>query len=344
MKDIGTAFHRLGARRNTSANGAAAVPAVCATRSRSGRAAFGPREILETAAGTGVVTRCAAAALPDAEIVATDLNQPMLDVAATARSIGQCAFRQADALDLPFDDAKLRPRRLPVRRHVLSGQGEGQCRSAARASRRRHYLFAIWDRIERNSLTASSTRAVEAIPDNSAAVHETRGRSAMTSREWIERDLTPRGFGDVRSRRSRSSRRPSATMPPTGFAMARRWASKSPTACPGSLERVFKAVEQAFRRFEGSRRTDAPMPAHIVTATSLHKPLRSPRQRRIEGSRRLRSAEYGGAHRHRDSGNQNPGRLGKMIFCRFMDFRPLAARSPAGGRRVRPSSSSPFWA
>ncbi len=47
-------------------------------------AAFGPRRILETAAGTGIVTAALAAALPAAEIVATDLNQAMLDVAAGA--------------------------------------------------------------------------------------------------------------------------------------------------------------------------------------------------------------------------------------------------------------------
>ena len=42
-----------------------------------------PRRILETAAGTGVVTAALASALPEAEIVATDLNQAMLDVAAS---------------------------------------------------------------------------------------------------------------------------------------------------------------------------------------------------------------------------------------------------------------------
>src|SRR6185369_6154354 len=63
------------------------------------------RRILETAAGTGVVTDALARALPDAEIVATDLNQAMLDVAGTRVSSGNVSFREADALDLPFDDA-----------------------------------------------------------------------------------------------------------------------------------------------------------------------------------------------------------------------------------------------
>ena len=64
-----------------------------------------PRRILETAAGTGVVTGALAAALPEAEIVSTDLNQAMLDVAATRVSSPTVSFREADALALPFDDA-----------------------------------------------------------------------------------------------------------------------------------------------------------------------------------------------------------------------------------------------
>ena len=46
--------------------------------------AIAPKRILETAAGTGVVTEALARAMPEAEIVATDLNQAMLDVAASA--------------------------------------------------------------------------------------------------------------------------------------------------------------------------------------------------------------------------------------------------------------------
>ena len=42
-----------------------------------------PQDILETAAGTGVVTRALASRLPaNVRYVATDLNQPMLDHAA----------------------------------------------------------------------------------------------------------------------------------------------------------------------------------------------------------------------------------------------------------------------
>src|SRR5262249_62430491 len=59
-----------------------------------------------TAAGTSVLTRALASRLPaHARIVATDLNQPMLDHAARkSAGNGRIAWRQADAVALPFDD------------------------------------------------------------------------------------------------------------------------------------------------------------------------------------------------------------------------------------------------
>ncbi len=61
--------------------------------------------LLEIAAGTGIVSAALARALPHVRIVATDLNQPMLDHAATKPELHRVEFRQADALALPFPDA-----------------------------------------------------------------------------------------------------------------------------------------------------------------------------------------------------------------------------------------------
>jgi ubiquinone/menaquinone biosynthesis C-methylase UbiE len=66
-----------------------------------------PREVLETAAGTGVLTRAMASRLPaQARIVATDLNQPMLNHAQGQSHDGRITWRQADALALPFEDRR----------------------------------------------------------------------------------------------------------------------------------------------------------------------------------------------------------------------------------------------
>lgn len=65
-----------------------------------------PRDVLEMAAGTGVLTRAMASQLPaQARIAATDLNQPMLDYAAARQpSDDRIVWKQADALALPFAD------------------------------------------------------------------------------------------------------------------------------------------------------------------------------------------------------------------------------------------------
>jgi ubiquinone/menaquinone biosynthesis C-methylase UbiE len=53
------------------------------------------RRILETAAGTGMVTRAFVSSLPESlSIVATDLNQPMLDHASSQLPSTRVTWRQ----------------------------------------------------------------------------------------------------------------------------------------------------------------------------------------------------------------------------------------------------------
>ena len=70
-------------------------------------AASNPARVLETAAGTGIVTRKLRDALPArAHLTATDLNPPMLEVArAKLRTDEQVEFKPADAVALPFANA-----------------------------------------------------------------------------------------------------------------------------------------------------------------------------------------------------------------------------------------------
>src|SRR3954463_14881225 len=65
-------------------------------------AALRPGRILETAAGTGIVTAALSRALPAAEIVATDLNPDMLRVARDKVGSPRVTFAPADAQALPF--------------------------------------------------------------------------------------------------------------------------------------------------------------------------------------------------------------------------------------------------
>ena len=63
-----------------------------------------PHTVLETAAGTGIVTAMLAEAIPGAKIVATDVNPAVVQYAAQKLSAGNVTVQQANAQDLPFEE------------------------------------------------------------------------------------------------------------------------------------------------------------------------------------------------------------------------------------------------
>ena len=131
-------------------------------RDLTGRlASLRPSAVLEIAAGTGVVTRHMAAQLPAAvSIVATDLNQPMLDHAMSIGTSRSVTWQQADAMRLPFGDGSFDA--------VVCQFGAMffPDKAAAFAEVRRvlrpggAFLFNVWDRIEDNEFAECVTQAM----------------------------------------------------------------------------------------------------------------------------------------------------------------------------------------
>jgi SAM-dependent methyltransferase len=64
-------------------------------------AALDPKDVLELAAGTGIVTAELVRTLPSAQITATDLNPPMVGWAAEHVPGARCSVEDAQALSLP---------------------------------------------------------------------------------------------------------------------------------------------------------------------------------------------------------------------------------------------------
>jgi ubiquinone/menaquinone biosynthesis C-methylase UbiE len=231
-------------------------------------AQFGPRLILETAAGTGVVTDELARALPDAEIVATDLNQAMLDVAQTRVSASNVSFRQADALELPFGDASfdLVACQFGVMFYPDKVRGNSEARRVLKQGG--HYLIAIWDRIERNALSSLAHETMQIqFPDNPPMFMK-RGPFSYYEPEWIERDLRDGGFTSVEIETVElTSRSPSAEDAARGLTYGSPMGVELEEYGPGALDRVFADFARAARKYEGPNGFEAPMAAHIVTAT-----------------------------------------------------------------------------
>jgi ubiquinone/menaquinone biosynthesis C-methylase UbiE len=135
-------------------------------------AELSPASVLETAAGSGVVTRALAPKLGvGARYVVTDLNQPMLDYAAARQAADRrIEWRQADALNLPFEEATFDvvccqfgvmffPDRIA---------GYAEARRTLRPGGR--FVFSAWDRIEENAFADEVTNAVATVFPHDPAI------------------------------------------------------------------------------------------------------------------------------------------------------------------------------
>jgi len=227
-----------------------------------------PQRILETAAGTGAVTRALHSALPDAEIVATDLNQPMLDVNAAQVGSDRVRFVGADAQQLPFDDEHfdLVVCQFGAMFFPDKVRGHSEARRVLRDGG--SYLLAIWDAIERNPLTAVTQQLlIDAFPDD-PPLFMREGPFGYADRARIDSDLHEAGFGRVEIETVEArSRSPSAHDAASALCYGTPMGVEVDEREPGSLERIFPLVEEALRQFEGPNGIDAPMSAHIVRAT-----------------------------------------------------------------------------
>jgi len=224
--------------------------------------------VLETAAGTGVVTEAVHHALPDADLIATDLNAPMLEVAAQRVRSDKVSFEVADAQELRFADATFDL--VVCQFGVMFFPDKVKANAEARRVLRRggRYLLVIWDSIERNLATRAAGQAVaELFPDDAAAFYE-RIPFRYHDRAAIEQDLKAAGFTDIEFETVEGrSRAASARDAAIGLTQGTPMRSEIEARDPAMLERATEAAAEALRQFEGPNGFDAPMSAHIVTAT-----------------------------------------------------------------------------
>lgn len=154
-----------------------------------------PAKVLEVAAGTGAVTRHLARTLPPATaILATDLNQPMLDQARSVGTSRPVDWRQADVMQLPLADglfdvvvcqfgAMFFPNKAmafsEVRR-VLKPGGT--------------FIFNVWDSLAHNEFANTVTEALAAVFPGDAPQFMARVPHGYHDVEAVAGDLEAAGF------------------------------------------------------------------------------------------------------------------------------------------------------
>lgn len=243
-------------------HGASAFCALRAARCRAG-SSLSTERILETAAGTGIVTRAVVNAVPDAEIVATDINPAAVEFADEHVRSERVTFQRADAQDLPFEDesfdlvlclfgAMFFPDKVQANREARRVLRTGG-----------HYVLVTFDRLDLNPIPKAAGEAVATLFPEDPRYME-RGPFSYANADSVEADLREAGFEDIELQTVELSSRVTAREAAQGIVLGSPFRAEIERLDSSALERATAAVAEALRPWDGK---DAPMSAHLATAT-----------------------------------------------------------------------------
>lgn len=229
-----------------------------------------PSSVLELAAGTGVVTRELARELPPAAaIVATDLNQPMLDEAARVGTARAVEWKQADATRLPFADASFDA--VVCQFGVMFFPDKAAAFAEARRVLRPGgaLLFNVWDRIEENEMVSTVTQALDRLFPQDPPRFMHRVPHGYADQERIRADLRQGGFErveleTVRKRSSAASPRDAVIAYCQGSPLRAEIEAQG----PGALARATDAATQALAARFGTGRVEGAIQAIVGVAVA----------------------------------------------------------------------------
>jgi SAM-dependent methyltransferase len=230
--------------------------------------ALRPQRVLETAAGTGVVTEAVARALPPGvTITATDLNQAMIERGKARPGTERVKWQQADAMKLPYPDGafdlivcQFGVMFFPDKRasfnecfRVLSPGGT--------------YLFVVWDNYD-DMPDAPLWIAARRVGDMLGRDPHTLLNPGYFSEPTIRADLGAAGFRHVHiDRLTRHARAASAADAAVITVQGSLLRTAIEAADPSRLDEATSAVERAMSERFGKGPVEGTTRALIVTTT-----------------------------------------------------------------------------
>jgi ubiquinone/menaquinone biosynthesis C-methylase UbiE len=228
-----------------------------------------PHHVLETAAGTGVLTRALAARLaPDVRLVATDLNQPMLDQARAKQSEdGRITWRQADALALPFEDQAFDAVACQFGVMFFPDKDKGYREVHRVLKPGGHFRFNVWDKIAENDFADVVTEALSEVFPQDPPRFLARTPHGYHDTGLIRQQLKAAGFADISvDALDHRSRAPSPRHPAVAYCQGTPLRNEIEARDKGRLqEATDKASDGLARRF-GHGPVDGRIRAFVFTA------------------------------------------------------------------------------
>lgn len=224
--------------------------------------------VLETAAGTGIVTRHLRSALaPAAKLVATDLNEGMLECAKQKFKGGEnVEFKVADAMQLPFPEQSFgavacqfgvmffpdKTASFREVRRVLKPQGS--------------FLFSVWDALEHNHIPQTVHQTLERLfPENPPTFYQVPFschqidslRSSLSEAGFTHLEIAVVPF---------QAQSPSARDATLGFVMGNPVSQQIAERGSPPLEQVLEQVESTIAEAHGKAPVQGKMRAIVFKA------------------------------------------------------------------------------
>jgi len=229
----------------------------------------GPQNVLETAAGTGVVTRALASRLPSGvRITATDLNQPMLDRAMSQQSDAKrITWKQADALALPFDDQGFDVVACQFGAMFFPDKVKGYKEARRVLKPGGRLLFNVWGKISDNDFADTVTEALAKLFPQDPPRFLARTPHGYNDGNQIRAELNEAGFTDISidtvdARSKAASPRDPAIAYCQGTPLRNEIEARDATR----LEEATNCAAEAMAQKYGHGAVDGRIRAYVITA------------------------------------------------------------------------------
>ena len=234
-------------------------------------ARVGPQDVLETAAGTGVLTRAMASLLPaQTRIVATDLNQPMIDRGAAQQPPhGLVTWRQADALSLPYEDQTFDVVACQFGAMFFPDKVAGYTEARRVLRPRGRFFFNVWDKIAENEFADVVTEALAAIFPQDPPLFMARTPHGYHNVEQIRGELAAADFSEILVETvGHMSRASSPLEAAIAYCQGTPLRNEIETRDASLLEKATMACADAIAHRFGNGPVAGRIQAHVITATA----------------------------------------------------------------------------
>lgn len=232
-------------------------------------AALNPGAVLETAAGSGVVPRALTGRLPaHARYVVSDLNQPMLDHAARQQpDDARLIWQQANALDLPFEDASFDAVVCQFGVMFFPDRAKGYAEARRVLKPGGSYIFNVWDRIETNEFADVVTQAAAQVFPENPPRFLARTPHGHHDKDTLRDDLARAGFRNVSiDSIEETSRAPTPRHPALAYCQGTPLRNEIEARDAALLDHVTDRAAEAIATRFGSGPVSGMIRAHVVAA------------------------------------------------------------------------------